>query len=208
MVADRPDRGLADLVAGARAHALRLRGAAGLAGRPVGGPAGTVGALAHNRGRAGLHPDAAIAGAVAGDPGADDRAAGGHGDRIAAGIPRLVHADGAAVGGAADRAGTGRLAGRGPADRVGARPLAAGRWRGGHAVRLFLALGLRGDGVDRQPDAVADPDLLLPARLGPAGRTHRCAGAARPYRHGHPAGAGIQRGAGRLPARPPASCWA
>ena len=67
---------------------------------------------------------------------------------------------------------------------------------------LCLALRLRADGLAGEHRAAAGADLLLPARLGPAGRARRCAGAARPLRHRAPAGARIRRGAGRFPARP------
>src|SRR5690606_3912158 len=99
--------------AGADPDAIRARRAAGLDGRPAGGPPRTRRALAQCRRDPGVRPDDPAAGPGPADPGADAGAPGAHPGRDPAGVPRVVRGYRGAVAGGAYRAGAERLDGPG-----------------------------------------------------------------------------------------------
>ncbi|KAG1529985.1 hypothetical protein G6F50_017624 [Rhizopus delemar] len=72
---------------------------------------------------------------------------------------------------------------------MGAQPLAAGRRLRHHLHGLRLALGFRDGDLGGQHPAAAAPGVLLPARLGQAGRTGGVGDPAQPHRQHQRAGA-------------------
>src|SRR5690606_38300947 len=157
------DGTVAGVDAGAGADPVRVRRAAGLAGRSTGGPAGAARAFAQRGRGPGVRPDDPAADPGPADPGAAAGAPGQDPDLHLAAIPRLVRGNRAAMGGSAHRAGPAGVAGSGPPGGLDPRPLAPGRWICRHPVRLPVALGLRDGRLGRQRGPAADPHVLFPA---------------------------------------------
>src|SRR5690606_20827540 len=112
-------RGVAADGAGPDPDPVRAGAAAGMAGRPAGGPGGAQRALAHVRREPGVRAHDPAAGAGAADPGAPDRAPDGDLDGQPAGLPRMDRGHGGAVDRGAHRLRAFGMGGPAAADRTG-----------------------------------------------------------------------------------------